>query len=298
MKIMVTGISGRLGRATRAALAAAGHDVAGIDVCFSRDVPKLHLVDLLDGKALYPILDGCDAVVHLANHTGVHHGPSPQAVYGENNQMNANVFQAAFDLGIRRFVFASSIQAVCGDRDGWSGGKERPSKLAYLPLDEHTPRCPGNLYALSKVAGEMLLEHYAAQDAKVCATAIRFPVLISRHHIPYYQAGARKRRHIADLLDEAFTYLVSDDGGALIEAVLRRETPGCRCILPAAPDNLLGLPIPEVIREYYPTVPLRAPAESLTSFVDLAALERRYGWTPKHGGHFTPEALAAVATED
>src|SRR3954451_18136308 len=113
MKVLVTGATGQLGTLVCKELSQSGHDVLGTDQRFAAGLGvPLQLADLRQAHAVYPLLQGCQALVHLGNIPSLGAGPSPQVVLGDNARMNANVFRAAVDLGVRRLVFASSLQAM------------------------------------------------------------------------------------------------------------------------------------------------------------------------------------------
>jgi nucleoside-diphosphate-sugar epimerase len=279
MKIFLTGAAGKLGLATAVALKRGGHEVIGADRRVRDDFPdRLHRVDLLDEAAVRETMAGCEAVVHAGNHPNVGAAPTPQMVYRENVAMNVHVFQAAAEGGIRRWVFASSIQVCGGDRHG--GERQRPSSLPYLPLDGHLPPNPGNLYALSKVAGEDLLRFYVRRLPDLSAVAVRFPMLVDPSRTVQLRARFAVGRPSGPL-DEGFSYLTLSDAAELVLALLERPALGFRVLLPAARGNTLGRPPGEIIREYYAGVPLRVPAEQMESLVDLSEIEREYGWSPR-----------------
>jgi nucleoside-diphosphate-sugar epimerase len=280
MRVLVTGAAGRLGSQTCHHLVAQGYDVVAADSQYSRGLPvPLKVVDLLDRLAAYALLDGCEAVVHLANHADMGRMSPPQRLYAENVTMNVNVFQAAVEAGVKQIVFSSSIQAISGERDDYNGTGDRPSCLPYLPIDEHTPACPGNLYGVSKASAEELLRHYAFLHPELSCTAIRFPYIFSslslrhRRWFPHHGWGR---------LDEAFAYIAVEDAVELIDRVLQTNRRGYVHFLPASRGNLLGWTPAEVIARFYPNVPLRQPVEQLRALVDIDMLERCYGWTPRH----------------
>ena len=100
MRTLVTGAAGKLGSQVVAALVRAGHEVRATDSRFRADLSvPLRPANLLDEHALYPLLEGCDALVHLGNHPNHFAGPSPQRLLAENTSMNANAFFAAIDSG-------------------------------------------------------------------------------------------------------------------------------------------------------------------------------------------------------
>ena len=154
MKVLVTGAAGNLGSAVCRILTEAGMNVVAADCMHSTDLPvELNVVDLLDFADLYPLLDGCRAAVHLANHLRLRSRRPLQVLYGENASMNMNVFQAAAEVGVEQILYSSSVQAIAGTREG-PEGVGQPSGLPYLPLDGDVPARPGNAYALSNQAGE------------------------------------------------------------------------------------------------------------------------------------------------
>lgn len=282
--VLVTGAAGRLGSQTVETLCEAGLDVRATDINYSRDLPvPLKLCDLLDGRAIYPLVDGCDAVVQLGNHPGPHSHVPPQQLYRENVAMDINVFQAAVDVGARCIVFSSSVQALAGTRQREEDiGK--PSCLAYLPIDGDAPACPGNTYALSKQAGENQLRYYARLHPELCCAAVRFPFIFHDRYRRWFRRMSgfgRRHRHFGNL-DEGFSYLHVKDAASLILAIVRKSAPGYHQLFPAAPDNPLDASIPEIIEEFYPDVPLRVPADQMGSLVDISKIEEDWGWRPEH----------------
>ena len=152
-RIVVTGGSGKAGRAVVADLTAAGHDVMSVDLAASLDpdAPTL-AVDLVDLGETLEALAGADAVVHLAAVPAP--GVRPDGATFANNLMSTyNVFTAATRLGLRRVVWASSETLI-----GLPFDRERPR---YAPIDEDHPLLPESHYALSKLAGETIAGEFA-----------------------------------------------------------------------------------------------------------------------------------------
>ncbi len=290
MRILLTGASGRLGSHVCRYLHEAGCEVVAADVKYNRDLPvKIQVTDLLDHTEAYRLMHGCEAVVHLGNHPGMHMGVPPQKIYSENITMNINIFQAAVDLGIKKLVFASSVQVISGNRK--MDDTDKPTCLKYLPVDDQTPPSPGNLYACSKVAGELLLQHLCGFDESLGCCAIRFPFLLSAEHLDWF-----RRVHTTGdpphwtKPDEVFAYLLMPDAAALVYAVIQNMTPGYYQCMPAADECWYNLPVAELIERYYQGVTLRKPVDQLHCLVDTSAITERFGWRP--GGRRIHEILA------
>jgi len=277
MKVLVTGATGRLGSVVCQELARLGHDVLGTDQRFGPLDVALRLADLREPMAIYPLLEGRDALVHLGNIPNLSMGTSPQAVLGENTSINANVFRAAVDLGVARIVFASSLQAMIALDEGRPA--EAPYTIPYFPLDGDAPANPGNnFYGLSKEFGERTLQLLSSTNPRLACTSLRFPMLAAdwfkkRLQQPLTPSGLN--------LGEALTYLEIEDAAALVGLVLTHQKPGYHQYFPARAVEVEGMTAGEVIRELFPQTPLRRPPEAIASLVDISALERDFGFRPR-----------------
>jgi nucleoside-diphosphate-sugar epimerase len=289
-RVLVTGAAGHLGRAVVTTLCEAGFDVVAADQTYNRDLPvRTRVLDLRDALSIYGVIDGCEAVAHLANHSSPFSHPSPQQLYADNVAMDIHVFQAARDVGVRKLIFASSVQAFAGDRYG-DDAESKPSVLPYIPLDGDLPTCPRNTYALSKEAGEAQLRYFVALDPELSCTSLRFPSLLSERWLHYIRTGrARRFRGGRDRFgspDEGFSYLTTDDAARLVQAILEKQGPGYHQLLPATSDALQQTPAAELVPRYYPGVPLRVPLEEMKSLIDISKITEALGWEPKDTGLF------------
>jgi nucleoside-diphosphate-sugar epimerase len=248
--------------------------VRAVDKVYRADLGvKVEVADLLQREVSYRLLEGTQAVVHLANHPNAESG-DPQRVFSENMAMNVNVFQAASELGVRKIVFASSIQAFSGPLLPCEpAGSTIP---AYLPLDGNVPPHPSNTYALSKCASEAMLAYYS-RHAPLSCVAIRFPGIM--HRLGKDNATPVNPRN-SYRHSEAFAFLMVEDAALLIVAVLAADLPGFRTYFPSAHGDVIGKTVPEVIREFYPHVPLRRPLDQIDSLVDISAITKDTGWSP------------------
>ncbi len=276
MRVVVTGGAGYIGHNTVARLVAEGHAVVAADRAYSRQaVATPAVVDLRVRESAYPLFEGADAIVHLANHPNAGHADA-QTVLSENLTINTNVFQAAAELGVKRIVFASSIQAMA---DSLSAGP--------LPADGDTPAVPDNVYGLSKVLSEQMLAHYTRCHG-MSAVALRFPWVVAQlRHLEHF-AGMQspRRRQIRELS----AWLWMEDAAALVSAILSRDLPGFRVYLPSAPPPPGFGPVEELAARLYPEAPRRHPGEPLSALIDISRITRETDWKP----HSMEEVLARL----
>jgi nucleoside-diphosphate-sugar epimerase len=272
MRILVTGAAGKLGSETVAALGRAGHEVRATDLRYRGDLAvRVVPANLLDEHALYPLLEGCDALVHLGNHPNRFAGPSPQRLLAENTSMNANVFFAAVDCGVKHIVFASSIQVMIPSEEI----RGAPYRLPYLPLDGHAPANPGlNPYALSKQLAEELLRVIVRTKPELSATSLRYPMLIGDWF--RFRMATNGGRVPSDYLHlgEATAHLSLEDGARLVSQVLERPRPGYRQYFPAETIDVTNMGVRELIERFYPTVECRKPLAGIERLIDTSELER------------------------
>ncbi len=138
MKIVVTGGSGKAGRAVVRDLVERGNQVLNVDLVPSPEPVAPHLpADLTDlGQTVealraLEVLPGAEAVVHLAAIPAGDRA-TPEVILRANTTSTYNVFSAAALLGMRRVVWASSETTLGLPFD-------RPPD--YAPVDEaHFPR--------------------------------------------------------------------------------------------------------------------------------------------------------------
>jgi len=209
-------------------------------------------------------------------------------VYNENVCVNMNVCQAAAELGVKKIVFASTIQVIAVERR-YPEDEGMPSSLTYLPLDGDSPANPRNTYALSKWATENMLEYYARRHGLDCV-AIRFPYTFDRRYFETVSKRASEDAWHGYAIEEAFSYLSCEDASRLIAAILRADLPGFRVYFPAAASPFLTVPIGKILQRFFPGVPLRRPLDQLGSLVDTSRIERETGWRPQDCLQSDPDA--------
>lgn len=155
MRIVLTGSSGRIGRAIFGALAA-DHEVVGIDRVPAATTSVV--ADFTAGDALERAVEGADAITHCAALHAPHVGQYPEREFERVNvEGTRRVAEIAHRSGVRRLVFTSTT-ALYGAGNDQSGCRW---------IDEETVPQPQTIYHRTKLAAERVLEEAASERMTV-----------------------------------------------------------------------------------------------------------------------------------
>lgn len=147
-KLVLTGAAGRLGSYLREPLAAMCDELVSTDI--ADDIGKLYKgeryakADLAQMDQIKPLLEGAEMVVHF----GAIVDEKPfEELLGPNFIGSYNIWEAGYQHGVRRIVYASSIHAV---------GMHK--KADFIGID--APHRPDTFYGLAKCFTEDLGSMY------------------------------------------------------------------------------------------------------------------------------------------
>lgn len=272
MRVCVTGAAGKAGRATVADLRANGHEVVATDLV-AASVPTVGPIlqaDLTEYGQAVEILHGVGAVVHLANIPAPGRF-TPAVTLNRNLAMNANIFLAAAQMGLRRVVWASSETTL-----GLPFDTATPPR--YAPVDEdHYPH-PTTTYALSKVASETLAEQIAGWSG-IPFVALRFSNIMGPddyRRFPGFQSDSALRRW------NLWGYIDVRDAAAACRLALDAPVTGARSFIIAAADTVMDRPSADLLREAFPDVPLRGTLGKHDTLLAIDRARQVLGFAPRH----------------
>jgi len=162
-KVLVTGMSGLIGKALRKQLEGK-YELSALN---RSDVPGVtcHRADITDLEAIAPAFAGQDTVVHLAAVIARGEGTWESLLNG-NVVGTYNVFEAARRAGVKRVVFASS-GATIGNYElvepykAIAEGRYDQVPPTWEKLTHTSPVRPGDIYGCTKVWGEALARAYS-----------------------------------------------------------------------------------------------------------------------------------------
>jgi nucleoside-diphosphate-sugar epimerase len=275
--VLVTGGSGKLGRACVHDLVEHGYGVTNVDLVPPRDelcpFVRAELTDF--GQAL-EVLAGvderpaADAVVHLAAIPAPGLVPNAE-VFRANTLSTYNVFEAARRLGIKNVVWASSETVL---------GLPFDEPPPYIPVDERYPGRPESAYSLTKLLGETMAEQFCRWDPDLKIFGLRFSNVMEPDDymaFPGFDADATARKW------NLWAYIDARDGAQAIRKAIEADATGADTFIIANADSVMSRSSAELVAEVFPGTPLAdgvGPNETLLS-IDNA--RRLLGYEPAHG---------------
>ncbi|WP_082556921.1 NAD-dependent epimerase/dehydratase family protein [Modestobacter sp. Leaf380] len=275
--VLVTGGSGKLGRATVDHLLAEGHRVVVVDLVAPHrpDVPWTR-ADLTDPGQALEVLSGIDdrwerpdAVVHLAAIPAP--GLLPDAtLFATNITTTYNVFAAARRVGITEVVWASSETVL-----GLPLDVPPPS----FPLDEETGPTPTTSYSLSKTLEEEMARQFARWCPEMKLVGLRLSNVMAVEDyaaFPSFDADAALRRW------NGWSYIDARDAARAISAGLRHPDRGADVFVIANGDTVMSRPTAELAALEFPGVPVHCELGQHTALMSTEKARRVLGWVPAH----------------
>lgn len=278
-RIVVTGGSGKAGRAVVADLLTHGYDVLNADLVPPAErTSRFIRADLTDLGQTYEVLRGADGVVHLAAIPAP--GLQPDEITFRVNTLSTyNVFSAAVALGIGRVVWASSETTL-----GLPFEHVHP---AYAPIDEEHPLFPETSYALSKVVGETMAEQFARWTRQqvrndiggAAFVGLRISNIMEAHdyaRFPSFWADATLRKW------NLWGYVDARDVAQACRLGLTAQVMGAGSFIIAAADTCMNRPSRDLLAEVFPGVPLSGDIGEYETLLCIDKARAALGYAPEH----------------
>ena len=267
MKVVVTGASGKAGRAVVRDLVEHAHDVLAVDVVRPTESPATSLLaDLTDFGQTVECTAGVEAVVHLAAipAPGLH---TEETTFRTNMLSTYNVFEAARIHGLRRVVWASSETVL--------GLPFDPEPPAYAPIDEEHPSRPESSYALSKLLSEELGRQLHRRSGTPYV-ALRFSNIMEPpdyERFPSFWRDSTLRRW------NLWGYVDARDVAQSCRLALEADV-GAEHFIVAAADTVMNRPSRELMAEVYPSVPYKPTAGDFDTLLSIEKARELLGYEP------------------
>lgn len=274
-KVVVTGGSGRLGVWVVKEFQENGYQVINIDTKLPPpefNINKTIIADLNNQAELYGVLQGADAVVHMAAIPD--ENSFPHNVIFQNNVMATyNVLQAASMLGIKKAVIASSETAY-----GITLAV-RPTAPQYVPMDEDHPLLPQSSYDLSKVVNEKTAEMFGRRTGmQIVCLRIGNVCWPERYkQFPSFINDSSKRTGIL------WSYIDTRDAAVACRLAVEKDGLGVISLNIAADNTSMNIKSSILMAQQYPQVTdFREPLDNFETLLSNKKAKKLLGWQPVH----------------
>jgi nucleoside-diphosphate-sugar epimerase len=277
-RIVVTGGSGKAGRAVVRDLLDHGHEVLNVDrvppPAGAAAAPAPFLpADLTDfGQTLEAlsgaeVLPGIQAVVHLAAIPSPVHA-TPDVVFRNNVASTHTVFAAAARLRLERVVWASSETTLGLPFD-------RPPD--YAPIDEAHELRPETSYALSKALGEEMARQFHRWTG-IPILGLRLSNIMERADYQQFPSfwddpGLRKWN--------LWSYVDESHVAQAVRRALAADVAGAEAFIIAAADSVMRRGSRELMAEVFPGVPVKDGVAEHGTLLGIDKARRLLGYRPE-----------------
>lgn len=283
--VVVTGGSGKAGRAAIRELLEHGYTVMNVDITPPTE-PLCHFlkVDLNDmGQAVDALRQAAgtidrrrasigipSAVIHLAGIPAP--GLTPDAVVFRNNMMSTyNVFSAATLLGLPRIVWASSETTY-----GLPFTRTPP---AFVPVTEEHALAPETGYALAKSLCEDMARQMHRWNPATCFVGLRITNIFEEQdyaQIPSFWDNPSLRQW------NLWSWVDSRDVAQACRLAIEVDVPGAEAYTIAAADTLMRQSSRALMADAFPDVPITAQIGPFDTLLSIDKARKILGYVPQY----------------
>lgn len=288
-RVVVTGGSGKLGRAVVDELVEHGWDVVVFDrarpLAEKANMAATYLpIDLTDyGHVLDAFLgvqeryNQVDALVHLAAIPAPGIMPD-HATFANNMNGSWNVYSAARRAGVTKIVWASSETVL---------GLPFDEPPPYAPVDEEYPPRPNSTYSLVKTLEERMAEQLCRWDPQLTMIGLRFSNVMEPADyaaFPSFDADSLTRKW------NLWGYIDARDGAQAVRHGLESDLSGAEVFVIANDDTVMSRSSASLMAEVFPDVEVRHELGEHETLLSNAKAKRMLGFAPSHSWRNTVTA--------
>lgn len=277
-KVLVTGGSGKLGRAVLKDLVANGYEVLNLDQTLPREAPCPTVrVDLADfGQVAAAVMGGVDerggpfdAVVHLAAI------PAPgqfanARTFANNVPTTYNIFEACRLAKVKNIVFASSETVL---------GLPFDNPPPYVPVDEEYFPRPETAYSLGKLLDETMAAQFCRWDKELKIVGLRFSNVMDVEDykaFPGFDANPRARKW------NLWGYIDARDGAQAVRRGIEAEFKGFEPFIIANADTVMSRSNQSLMAEVFPGVPHKHQLSTNGTLLSIEKAKRMLDYNPQY----------------
>ncbi|WP_026695145.1 NAD-dependent epimerase/dehydratase family protein [Peribacillus kribbensis] len=272
-KIVVTGGSGLLGPSVIQEFLDHEYEVLNVDRQYpEQELCETILADLSNLGEVYGVLEGADAVVHLAAI------PRPfiytnEKTFSNNVMATYNILEAAGNLGMKKAVITSSESSygICFSKNGL--------EPQYVPIDEEHPRLPEDSYGLSKIVNEQTAEMIHNRTG-MQVVSLRLGNVIAPHmyeNFPGFIHNPEERKPIL------WSYIDARDAAAAYRLAVEKDGLGAVALNLAADHTSMDIKSRDLLEACFPNLKdIRRPLEGFETLLANDKAKEVLGWQPVH----------------
>jgi len=277
-KVLVTGGSGKLGRAVLKDLVAHGYEVLNIDQqALPEPICPSIRIDLANfGEVAAAILGGVDerkgpfdAVVHLAAI------PAPglaanARTFANNVPSTYNVLESCRLAGIKNVVIASSETVL---------GLPFDTPPPYAPVDEEYYPRPESAYSLGKLLDETMAAQFCRWDPELRIVGLRFSnVMYPEDYkaFPSFDANPLTRKW------NLWGYIDARDGAQAVRRSIQADFKGFEAFIIANADTVMSRSNMSLLAEVFPGVPTKGNVTTNGTLLGIEKAKTMLGFSPQY----------------
>ncbi len=275
--ILVTGGSGKAGRATIKLLLEKNYNVFNVDFVNNPelDVPftKVDLEDFGDAMEVVSEIDdrinGIDAVIHQAAipASGLE---ANHKIFRANTLSTYNIFQASIVMKINNIVWASSETVL---------GLPFDTYPPYVPVDENYDPRPESSYSLSKVMGEEMARQFCRRNTNMKIIGLRYSNIMEEHdykQFKSFQNDPYLRKW------NLWGYIDARDVAQACLLAMESKLKGADNFIIAADDTVMNEDNKSLLDKVFPNINIKDDIGKNKTLLSIEKAKRVLGFNPEY----------------